>query len=287
MKNSILGKARWLRDVALATSKNNGARVAREWLKYAAMFVMLFTIGVGNVWGETFSKVTDVGSLSAGDEILIVNETSKKALGTTQNTSNRAAVAVTITTNTITDPANTVQVITLGKAEHSTDGKTYWTLIVGTNEWLYAASSKSNLLKTQTELDDNGKWDIAISDGNATITAQGSNTRNLLKYNSSSTLFSCYASGQQPVQIYKKAPTITYTVTWMSNGSQVRKDTDVPSGTAKTPPTISPLPCGDKLMGWTDAAGGAYVHGKSNLYTGATINITGDVVLYAVFADEE
>ncbi len=51
MKNSILGKARWLRDVALATSKNNGARVAREWLKYAAMFVMLFTIGVGNVWG--------------------------------------------------------------------------------------------------------------------------------------------------------------------------------------------------------------------------------------------
>ena len=51
MKNSILEKARWLRDVALATSKNNGARVAREWLKYAAMFVMLFTIGIGNVWG--------------------------------------------------------------------------------------------------------------------------------------------------------------------------------------------------------------------------------------------
>ena len=51
MKNSILGKARWLRDVALATSKNNGARVAREWLKYAAMFVMLFTIGSGNAWG--------------------------------------------------------------------------------------------------------------------------------------------------------------------------------------------------------------------------------------------
>ena len=50
MKNSILGKARWLREVALATSKNNGARVAREWLKYAAMFVMLFTIGIGNVW---------------------------------------------------------------------------------------------------------------------------------------------------------------------------------------------------------------------------------------------
>lgn len=53
MKNSILGKARWLRDVALATSKNNGARVAREWLKYAAMFVMLLTLGIGNVWGDS------------------------------------------------------------------------------------------------------------------------------------------------------------------------------------------------------------------------------------------
>ena len=58
MKNSILEKARWLRDVALATSKNNGARVAREWLKYAAMFVMLFTIGIGNVWGETLFSQT-------------------------------------------------------------------------------------------------------------------------------------------------------------------------------------------------------------------------------------
>ena len=51
MKNSILEKARWLREVALATSKNNGARVAREWLKYAAMFVMLLTLGSGNAWG--------------------------------------------------------------------------------------------------------------------------------------------------------------------------------------------------------------------------------------------
>ena len=66
MKNSILGKARWLRDVALATSKNNGARVAREWLKYAAMFVMLLTLGIGNVWGETKSKEWDLTS-SSGD----------------------------------------------------------------------------------------------------------------------------------------------------------------------------------------------------------------------------
>ena len=34
------------------------ARVAREWLKYAAMLVMLLTIGVGNVWGALSSPYT-------------------------------------------------------------------------------------------------------------------------------------------------------------------------------------------------------------------------------------
>ena len=75
MKNSILGKARWLREVALATSKNNGARVAREWLKYAAMFVMLFTIGSGNAWGAAlgagYTKITNITSLSAGDKVVL------------------------------------------------------------------------------------------------------------------------------------------------------------------------------------------------------------------------
>ena len=76
-----------------------------------------------------------------------------------------------------------------------------------------------------------------------------------------------------------------YTVTWKSNGATVRTDNNVNHGTAQTPPTISPLPCGDKLMGWTDAVDGAYVHGTSTLYTTATITITGNKTFYAVFAD--
>ena len=91
------------------------------------------------------------------------------------------------------------------------------------------------------------------------------------------------------IKIYDALPTAgtTYTVTWMSNGVQVSQTTNVSSGSAVTPPTINPLPCGDKLMGWTDATNGAYVHGTSNLETGATITITGDKTYYAVFADEE
>ena len=68
---------------------------------------------------------------------------------------------------------------------------------------MYAASSSSNNLKTQTTLNDNGSWSITIASNNATIKAQGTYTRNWLRYNSSSSIFSCYASGQSDVQIYR------------------------------------------------------------------------------------
>ena len=49
-------------------------------------------------------------------------------------------------------------------------------------KYLYAASSSSNYLKSQKTLDDNGSWSIDIDEsGNATIKAQGSNTKNLLQ----------------------------------------------------------------------------------------------------------
>lgn len=103
MKNSILGKARWLRDVALATSKNNGARVAQEWLKYAAMFVMLLTLGIGNVWGADVTGTINFGSASgslninsasvSGDDDL-ENSWTVTTVGTTSFTPNAAYAQV-------------------------------------------------------------------------------------------------------------------------------------------------------------------------------------------------
>lgn len=83
--------------------------------------------------------------------------------------------------------------------------------------YLYAASSSANQLKTEEFLDANGNglWTITFNEenNNAVITAQGNNTRNLLRYNSGSDLFSCYAGGQQPVYLYVKdeeEPTYTF-----------------------------------------------------------------------------
>ena len=85
MKNSILGKARWLREAALATSKNNGARVAHEWLKYAAVIVMLLTLGIGNVWGEaqSFNK-DDFSSASSTKTPITVTFSSKPTINNQQ-----------------------------------------------------------------------------------------------------------------------------------------------------------------------------------------------------------
>lgn len=149
---------------------------------------------------EIWTLVTDVSTLSAGDQIVIVAKDSNYALSTTQNTNNRGQATVTKNNeNSTVTFVNGVQTITLevGKTDKT------WAFNTGSG-YLYAASSSKNYLKTETTLSDNSSWSIDIAeDGTATIKAQGSYTRNQLQYNKSSSIFSCYSSSQQDVVIYK------------------------------------------------------------------------------------
>ena len=148
---------------------------------------------------ETWTLVTDASDLKAGDQVVIAATESAFALGP-QDTNNRTAVAITKTGNNITWTTD-VQIITL---EAGNKANTF-AFHTGSAGYLYAASSSSNHLKTKTTLDDNGSWTISItSAGVATIKAQGTNTRNWIRKNSSSAIFSCYGSGQNDVAIYKK-----------------------------------------------------------------------------------
>ncbi len=152
-------------------------------------------------WSEpaaTLTRVESESELSIGDEIAIVSNGtgSKKALSTTQNDNNRGAINVTVSDEYTFDAIDGVQMITLGKSNN------HWTFAVD-GGYLYAASSSSNYLRTQETNNENGEWTITIDSGVASITAQGSNTRNQLKNNGD--IFSCYASGQTAVSIYKVA----------------------------------------------------------------------------------
>ncbi|MBQ6277956.1 MAG: chitobiase/beta-hexosaminidase C-terminal domain-containing protein [Bacteroidales bacterium] len=148
-------------------------------------------------YGQSWNLVTDASDLSVGDSVIIVS--GNYALSTTQNANNRVAVEITINGDDVDfDDETGVQGIKL--VEGNVDGS--FGFFVG-DGYLYAASSSSNYLKTQEELDDNGSWLINIENGETTVEAQGSNTRNKLRKNSSSAIFSCYGSGQSAVTIYK------------------------------------------------------------------------------------
>ena len=149
---------------------------------------------------ETATLVTDVADLAMGDQVIIVATDSKVALSTTQNSNNRGQIIVSRTADkSVVTLKPEVQIITL---EKGTKENTF-AFNVG-NGFLYAASSSANYLKTQTTNNDNGSWNVEISEsGVATIKAQGTSTRNWLRYNENSSLFSCYGSGQQDLSIYK------------------------------------------------------------------------------------
>ena len=152
-----------------------------------------------------YEKVTSPSSLASGNIVLICNTGATYAIGE-QNSNNRAQADVTAyeedSKNYVYFTGTDVRELTVGK---SGDLFTFHDAVEG--GYLYAASSGSNHMKTQTTLTNDGKWTVDIASGDeaaATVTAQGSNTRNIMKYNSGSKIFSCYSSGQQAVVLYKK-----------------------------------------------------------------------------------
>lgn len=161
--------------------------------------------GEGASDSNVYELVTDAADLQIGDKVVVYAVGKNVALSTTQNKNNRGQVDVVANDNSIT-VSESVQVITL---EEGKKADTY-AFNVG-NGYLYAASSSSNHLKTETAPSENGSWSISIaSTGVATIKAQGTNTRNWMRYNSQSSLFACYSTGQADIALYKQSGGTTY-----------------------------------------------------------------------------
>lgn len=150
---------------------------------------------------ETWSLVTDASELAVGDVIVIVAASADFAMSSDRG-NNRDHTAITKNADNTVTITNEVQKLTLGEGTNTNT----FSLFTGSG-YLYAASSSSNYLKTKETFDANGSWTITISSNNATIKANGDNTRNIIRYNSSNKppIFSCYSSGQKEVQIYKKS----------------------------------------------------------------------------------
>lgn len=200
-----------------------------------ATYYAVFSDATGN---GTWNLVTDVASLAAGDRIIIAAKTTDVAISTTQNTNNREETAITPNGSTLSTPSAEVQIFTL---ESGTKPDT-WAFNTG-GGYIYAASSSANQLKTKTQKDDNGSWMITLgsSGSAATIKAQGTNSRNLLRYNSSSQLFSCYNSGQEEVVLYKQVSSATGYISFCTPYIKGMDDITVTSAKGVWVEAVTPL----------------------------------------------
>ncbi len=201
----------------------------------------------------TFTKVNSASELEAGTSYLIVgyDDNLGYCAMSYQKSNNRHAIQVTevegsISLTPATDPSSQTeahQFILMG----STGA---WELYDPLREgYLYAASSSANQLKTQSTNNANGEWAIVFNqDGTAEVTAQGENTRNIMRFNENSSngdpLFSCYNSNSSinvPVSLYK-----------VGGSSQPKPEpTNYPTNFR-----VSEVDGTNVTLTWTDAVGG-------------------------------
>lgn len=213
--------------------------------------VAMLLLSFSGIAQTTYTKVTSASGLEAGANYLIVahsEDLGVLAMGY-QKSSNRNAVVVSengesITVTPGTDPNSETDVfqITLGGSTGA------WTLYDEVKEgYLYASSSSSNQLKTQSTLDANGQWSIIFNgDGTAEVVAQGENTRNNMRFNPNTSnnapLFSCYA----------ETSNVDTRVSFYKAGGSSQPDpepTNYPTNFAGQPDGV------DVTLTWSDAVG--------------------------------
>lgn len=146
--------------------------------------------------------IAEAADIKEGLEVLItgVKGETTYAMGSQAN-NNRTVVEASITEGVLTPGEGTMSFTLEAQGDN-------YALRTSNGKYLYAASSSSNYLKTEDGLDDkgNGLWTITYENNEWSIVAQGDHTRNIMRFNESSIIFSCYSSGQKAIKLYKKAP---------------------------------------------------------------------------------
>ncbi len=146
--------------------------------------------------GDSYTLVTDINDLSAGDQLLFVYKNTPALMGAISSTKTQYGLSVTedVTMsdeNTIT-AIGAAKVVTLGGTTNA------WTF--KTDEgYLYWSSGNSLQVKSDAEY----AWTIAVAtDGTATIASATTPARKL-QYNSGFPRFACYTSSQAAIALYQ------------------------------------------------------------------------------------
>lgn len=157
--------------------------------------VMLMGLGA-MAQTNTYNMITSASELSAGDKVLIVgfDDEGEAYVMSYQKTNNRHAlefddVTTSITTSVASDPSSQTEPfeLTVGGASGA------WTFFDAVNNGYLNAPGGGNYLRTQADLTANGQWTITFdATGGVVPVSNGGVEQCIMRYNATSTLFSCY-----------------------------------------------------------------------------------------------
>lgn len=149
------------------------------------------------VWSR-FTKITSASQLYFGATYIIANSSGSAAMSYQAADNNIPQVATTLESGKIVDNSDIMKVtLGIGTVNDSFSLKSISTDSTYDGKYLYAASSSSNHLRLQETNNANSSWKITFTSQVPSLVAQGTNTRGTMQYNSSSSIFSAYASASQ------------------------------------------------------------------------------------------
>lgn len=229
----------------------------------------------------TYELVGSDEDLDVTRKIAIVALDYSKALSTTQNTNNRAATAIVKTTSdstiTMTDSTAAIRLDDGNSSGqyglHVTNGDT--------TGYLYAASSSSNYLKTEAELDANGNGSFSISINSetaaASIVANGTYSNATMRYNNTSSLFSCYAGSSNVLDLciyQQKAIAVSGDVD-ATGVTLDQTSLSITKGSSTTlTATVSPVEATNKNVTWSSSVPSVATVNSSGTITAVSVGTT-------------
>jgi hypothetical protein len=190
---------------------------------------MLVLLCGGSAWAQdkitqyTFEKVTSNEGLVVGEKYIIVCESENVAMGAAiSSNKSRDKVAISIKNSTIISESTDIAQFTLGGETNA------YTLSDGAQSFLALTKASNEIHVATSATGNDAKWKIDVTKSTP-IESVGQSGR-YIKYNNSSSIFRCYASGQKDIVLYKltkteqvtpkKATTITLSEGYTTSGME-------------------------------------------------------------------
>lgn len=189
---------------------------------------------------NSYSLVTSTSQLVSGSNYAIGSATSGSGFfaSTAIGTKNIGQVAGTIS-NSAFVPNDTTLILTLGGSSGAWTFMTTNTVSASAGYLNSTSTTGENTLKTVSTLDKYAYFSISISSNAAIITCTGKSTRNIVRYNSGSSLFACYSSGQNAVYLYVQGSSSTSSSSSSSAGSSATSSASTGSSSTSSASTSS------------------------------------------------